>query len=285
MSDPPATEKVVETTAETTAETATKAKKIKGNVAAEKTHTVTNTLGDTGRVQFALIAGLLGAWSWQLLPGHVTLIMDTNRWAQLVVLYIVCVTSLSYFGNTTKWWAILLKSLGAMVAFLLISKQHIYSFSATVALLAAIAFLKNSHERQVKEAEDLLNTAEAEKETDKKMSSLKKAEQRTKSAQGVSTAITVVTIITTVLACVGVGQYGYKKYTAYGQSEDALQFMFKFLFEKGSKGSQSTSPILQRSQSAPAADLSRDPLSWDVLDRSNSAPIETTWYNTNQMQK
>jgi len=271
MSDPPATEKVVETTAETTAETATKAKKIKGNVAAEKTHTVTNTLGDTGRVQFALIAGLLGAWSWQLLPGHITLVMDTNRWAQLIVLYIVCVTSLSYFGNTTAWWVILLKSLGAMIAYLLISKQHVYSFITTVALLAAIALLKNSHERQVNEAEDLLKTAEAEKETEKKMSGLKQADKRTKSAQGVSTAITVITIITTVLVCVSVARYGYKKYKAYSQNEDVLQFMFKFLFEKGSKGSQSTNPILQRSQSAPP-DLSRDPTIWDVLDRSNSAP-------------
>lgn len=284
MSDPqtPEEKTAAEKVAKNIAEAAAKTKKIKGNVDAEKTHTVTNTLGDTGSVQFALIAGLLGAWSWQLLPGHVTLIMDTNRWAQLVVLYIVCVTSLSYFGNATEWWVILLKSLGAMVAFLLISKQHIYSFSATVALLAAIAFLKNSHERQVKDAEDLLKAAEAEKETDKKMSGLKKADQKTKSAQGVSTAITVVTIVTTVLVCVGVAQYGFKKYKAYGQSEDALQFMFKFLFEKGSKGSQSTTPILQRSQSAPP-DLSRDPMSWNVLDRSNSAP--EVFYKTNPMQK
>lgn len=265
-----------------------------------------NVLSNIGNTQFVLITALLGAWTWQMLPGNISEVMETNRWAQWMVLYIVCVTTLSYFTEDSPWYEILLKGLLALVIYIIVSKQYVHTFVPALVLFGVIAFLQNSHTKHVKEAStfnaDLkvaqqvvdankdLNDTEASKiskDATKKANDLKKlVKDKVQTAQKLSVANTIISVITLVLVVVGVSKYTFDKYVKYGKDENKLMFFLKFLFEKGTKGPQSAEPILKRfSRSKSAPEMSRDATSWDLLNVPDRAQSDPLYYYTNPINQ
>ena len=98
-------------------------------------------------ILFTFILTLFSAWSWQLLPYNIIKIFDSNRKAQLIVLFLLILFTLDFLNPETSFAEVIFKTFFMFFTYLLITKQSATFFILTISMLILLAFLKNGSER------------------------------------------------------------------------------------------------------------------------------------------
>lgn len=176
---------------------------------------------------FMFILALFSAWSWQLLPSKVIDLFETDRRAQLVVLFLLVLFTIDLFKPETGFHINVLNALAIFVAYIIISKQSLNLFLITVGMLIVNTVLTN----YVQHYDKLVNDGTA-------TSNDKKILEKLKSALQFSLIISGVTITYGFLT------YFKSQYTEHrGKSKSLVQFLTRFLLA-GSEKQQAQTGIV-----------------------------------------
>ena len=188
-------------------------------------------LNDVLYTLFGFILALFSGWSPQLLPHRLIDIFDTNRKAQLIVLFLLVMFTLNLFNPKTPFKIILLRSILLFFLYLIITKQSLTSFLLMIGFLVLNAILSNYIE-YYKIQQDKTNDTNKKKYYNNYIINLTKT-------RNASSIITVIIII------VGVLLYLNKQIKDHYKSGDNIMiFILKFLFEGGRKQRSVTGSVL-----------------------------------------
>jgi len=176
-----------------------------------------NVFGEYSVIIFTFMLGLFSAWSWALLPHHIIKLFETNRKAQLVVLFLLVLFNLDFFNPETAFSWILMKSFLVFSIYLLITKQSLPFFVATTVMFIINAFSRNNLKRY-----ELLIKAETDE--------VSKQALKTKQAMFI-TLNKLIMVITVLIASCGIGQYFIKQYSEYAHTENIVLFLLRYMLE------------------------------------------------------
>ena len=121
---------------------------------------VFNNINITFHKLFVLTLVLLSAWSSQLLPHQLINIFETNRGAQLIVLFMLIMFTIDLFNPEIGFHKIISRSILMFLLYLIITKQSLYYFIATIVCLIINAIISN----HIEHCQILLNKAKTDKE-------------------------------------------------------------------------------------------------------------------------
>ena len=177
-------------------------------------------------ILFGFILALFSAWSWQLLPNSIIEVFDSNRKAQLIVLFLLVMFTINLFNPETPFATTVCKSIVVFFLYLAISKQSLKSFVIMMVCLVVNAVISN----YIESYKLKLQKAKYPRE---------KSDIKNKITQ-LTKVLNVSLIVTIVVIVQGVGKYLVKQYKDHYTKNDSLvKFILKFLFE-GSKVQRKT---------------------------------------------
>ena len=173
-------------------------------------------------IMFTFILTLFSAWSWQLLPYNIIKIFDTNRKAQLVVLFLLILFTLDFLNPETSFSQVLFKTFIMFFSYLLITKQSATYFIITISMLILLAFLKNGDERI-----NILLKSEKNKENKNFYNQL---------LNSIEISESIIIILTIIITIIGISKYLIKNYKDHIKKSkgNVLIWFLKFLFEGSS---------------------------------------------------
>tara|TARA_A100001015_G_C14966777_1_gene703311 strand:+ start:676 stop:1275 length:600 start_codon:yes stop_codon:yes gene_type:complete len=179
------------------------------------------------------ILGLFSAWSWQILPHKLVKLFDTDRRAQLVVLYLLFTFTLQYFNPEYNLRKVLINAFYMFFIYLFITKQSLISFIITMIGICIITLLTNNIQYHTKKIDE-------EKSEEKKNDRKKIVILNTK-LRNYSIVLTVIVIIIGV-----VRYYMCQLKDHYKKGESILVFTLRFLFEGGNEQRKTTGYVISK---------------------------------------
>jgi len=145
---------------------------------------------------------LITGYSDRLLPPRVIDFLDTNRIAQVVVTYLLILFSDDKMDDISRAFK---RSFVIFIVYIIVSKQSIEFFCATVLLLLIIYFINKQKDIYKKKGQE-------------------------KSAKQLDVTEKILYSIVTLVVIIGFSSYFMKQYSAHGsKSSNILMFMIKFL--------------------------------------------------------
>ena len=177
---------------------------------------------------FTFILTLFSAWSWQLLPYNIIKIFDSNRKAQLIVLFLLILFTLDFLNPETSFAEVIIKTFFMFFTYLLITKQSATFFILTISMLILLAFLKNGSERI-----NILIKSEKNKENKYFYNQL---------SNYIEISESIIIILTIIISFLGISKYLIKNYKDHIKESkgNVLLWFLKYLFE-GSRSQQKKS--------------------------------------------
>ena len=190
-----------------------------------------NSINSTFYTLFGFILALFSAWSWQLLPHQLIEVFDTNRKAQLIVLFMLIMFTINLFSPEVPLNTILMKSLFLFFLYLAISKQSLKSFIIMMVCLTLNAIISNYIEYYKLQLKKVKSHQEH-------VIIQHKVDMLQKTLNG-SLVITIGVII------YGVSNYLTKQYQDhYKDGQNLGKFLLKFLFEGSKTQRKATGNVL-----------------------------------------
>lgn len=179
-------------------------------------------------ILFTFILTLFSAWSWQLLPYNIIKIFDSNRKAQLIVLFLLILFTLDFLNPETSFAEVIFKTFFMFFTYLLITKQSATFFILTISMLILLAFLKNGSERI-----NILIKSEKNKENKYFYNQL---------SNYIEISESIIIILTIIISFLGISKYLIKNYKDHIKKSkgNVLLWFLKYLFE-GSRSQQKKS--------------------------------------------
>tara|TARA_B110000483_G_scaffold146558_1_gene174877 strand:- start:74 stop:655 length:582 start_codon:yes stop_codon:yes gene_type:complete len=177
---------------------------------------------------FMFILALFSAWSWQLLPSKVIDLFETDRRAQLVVLFLLVLFTVDLFKPEVAFHMNLINALAIFVLYLVISKQSLNFFLITVAMLVVNTVLTN----YVQHYDNLVTDGSASENDKKVLGKLKMALKASLLATGAVIVFGSLTYFKT--------QYSEHR----GKSSSLLQFLGRFVFAGSEKQQEQTGLVV-----------------------------------------
>lgn len=194
---------------------------------------------------FGFILALFSAWSWQLLPHRLVHLFDTDRRAQLVVLFLLFAFTLQYFNPEHNSLQIIIHAVVMFFFYLLMTKQSLPNFILTMLGLISSALFSNNIKYLNKKVEmnatDKKKTGAEHNQNDKDEN--KDIQSKIKYATKLRNASILFTLGTIF---VGVSFYFAKQYNDhYKKGERLSLFILKFLLEGGSNQRKNTGYVIR----------------------------------------
>ena len=145
---------------------------------------------------------LITGYSDRLLPPRVIDFLDTNRIAQLVITYLLILFSNDKMDDISQAFK---RAFVIFIVYIIVSKQSIEFFCATVILLIITYFINKQKDIYKKKGQD-------------------------KSAKQFDVTEKILYSIVTLVVIIGFSSYFMKQYSAHGsKSSNLLMFIIKFL--------------------------------------------------------
>jgi hypothetical protein len=190
-----------------------------------------NSINSTFYTLFGFILALFSAWSWQLLPHQLIEVFDSNRKAQLIVLFMLIMFTINLFSPEVPLHNIVMKSIFLFFLYLAITKQSLKSFIIMMVCLTLNAIISNYieyYKLQLKKVKSHQEHTLIQHKIDMLHKTLNGA-----------------LVITISVIVYGVGNYLTKQYQDhYKPGQNIGNFLLKFLFEGGKMQRKVTGNVL-----------------------------------------